>query len=108
MEVTQDNYNVNVENNNYIVTAQDNNYSVSIAQIGPQGATSSGGSSNTYVHDQQSASAVWTITHNQNKYPSATIVDSSGSQVTGDLQYISANQLILYFSAAFSGKAYLN
>jgi|TARA_R110002012_G_scaffold292026_1_gene486773 hypothetical protein len=66
-----------------------------------------------YTHTQSAASATWTITHNLNKFPAITVVDSGGSVVKGEILYNSANQLTLTFYAggstsAFSGKAYLN
>ena len=62
----------------------------------------------TYVHNQSRASAEWTIHHGLNKYPSVSVVDSAGSVVFGDVQYIDDNNLVCRFSSAFSGKAYLN
>lgn len=62
----------------------------------------------TYVHDQIAASASWNITHAMGKYPSVTIVDTGGNIVVGDVNYISTTNLIVTFSASFSGKAYLN
>jgi len=62
----------------------------------------------TYVHTQSVASAQWTIEHNLDKYPSVTVVDSAGTVVIGDCQYISRNAVVLSFIGAFSGKAYLN
>lgn len=64
--------------------------------------------SESYTHTQASAAATWTITHNLGKYPSVTIVDSGGDQVLGEVEYTSVNQLVVSFSAAFAGKAYLN
>jgi hypothetical protein len=61
-----------------------------------------------YVHDQQVASTSWTVTHNMNKYPSVNIVDTANDEVTGDVRYNSLNQITITFTAAFSGKAYLN
>ena len=61
-----------------------------------------------YVYDQSSASNSWVITHNLNKYCSVTVVDSNNDVVIGEIHYNSANQLTLTFTAAFSGKAYLN
>lgn len=61
-----------------------------------------------YVHDQQVASTTWTVNHNMNKYPSVNIVDSANDEVTGDVKYNSLNQITITFTAAFSGKAYLN
>lgn len=51
---------------------------------------------------------VWDITHDLDKYPSVTVVDSAGSVVIGDITYTSKSALTVTFSAAFSGKAYLN
>lgn len=62
----------------------------------------------TTTHTQGSASATWTVTHNLNKFPSVTIVDSNEEQIFGVVDYQSANTIVLTFSAAISGKAYLN
>lgn len=61
-----------------------------------------------YIHNQTIASASWQITHNLGRFPSVTIVDSANSEVIGEVAYNSNNQLTVSFSAAFSGKAYLN
>ena len=60
----------------------------------------------TYI--KSTPDSVWEITHNLDKYPSVTIVDSAGSVVMGDITYTSKSALTVTFSAAFSGKAYLN
>lgn len=62
----------------------------------------------TYRHVQGSASSVWNVTHNLNKRASVTVVDSGGSEVEGDILFISDNQVQLLFSAPFSGEAYFN
>lgn len=62
----------------------------------------------TYVFTQIAASAVWLISHGLGTQPSVTVVDSGESVVFGDIQYIDSNNLIITFSAAFGGKAYLN
>lgn len=61
-----------------------------------------------FTYNQSPASAIWTITHNLNKFPNYTVIDSSGDEVEGDVTYINNTQLTLTFSAAFSGTAYLN
>lgn len=61
-----------------------------------------------YIHTQSTPSATWTVTHNMGKNPSVSIVDSSGDEVEGEVTYVSTNQLIITFSAPFSGVAYLN
>ncbi len=60
-----------------------------------------------YVHNQISASATWSISHNLDKYPGVTVVDSAGTVVEGSIQYTNSNTIVITFSAAFSGKAYL-
>lgn len=69
---------------------------------------SEGGGDVRYVHTQSVASDKWIIDHNLNKFPSVTIVDTSGSMVYGDVHYPSASRVIITFSSAFGGKAYLN
>ena len=48
------------------------------------------------------------INHNLGKYPSITVIDSGGSEVIGEVEYVDTNNVTLTFSAAFSGKAFLN
>ncbi len=62
----------------------------------------------TYVHEQAQVSDVWTITHDLDKHPSVTVVDSAGTVVVGDVQYIDNSNIIITFNGAFSGTAYLN
>ena len=61
-----------------------------------------------YTHTQSSAAAEWTVTHNLGKHPAVSVVDSAGTEVVGDVEYIDINTCKLIFSAAFSGKAYFN
>ena len=61
-----------------------------------------------YIYSQNSASKVWIIEHNLNKYPSVSVVDSANNVVLGDITYLNKNSLKLEFIGAFSGKAYLN
>jgi hypothetical protein len=51
---------------------------------------------------------VWTIEHNLGKRPSVVVIDSAGDQVEGMVAYLDANNLMITFSAAFGGEAYLN
>lgn len=61
-----------------------------------------------HIHTQTAAASSWTITHNLGKFPSVSIVDSSEQEVIGEVEYVNDNTLIVKFSAAFSGKAYIN
>lgn len=75
--------------------------------MGRDGTAGSGGDK-FYDHDQMSASALWTVNHNLNKYPSVTVVDSGGALVEGYVTYISVNQLTVSFTGANAGHAYCN
>jgi hypothetical protein len=61
-----------------------------------------------YLHFQSVPAATWDITHNLGFYPNATIVDSAGQQVEGDIDYISPSRLQVVFPAAFAGSAFLS
>jgi len=61
-----------------------------------------------YQHTQIQALSTWSITHNLQKFPSVTVVDSAGSKVTGEVDYIDINTLEVSFTAEFGGIAYLN
>jgi hypothetical protein len=62
----------------------------------------------SYTHYQGVPEAVWNVSHNLNKYPSVTIIDTSGNEMEGEIEYTDNNNLVLTFSAPFSGVAFLN
>ena len=61
-----------------------------------------------YVHNQTSASSSWDISHNLNKFPAVSVVDSAGNIVMGDVQHLTNKRVLITFNATFSGKAYFN
>jgi hypothetical protein len=61
-----------------------------------------------FVYEKVLPSEQWVIKHSLNKHPSVTIVDSAENIVYGNIEYVSDNEIIITFSAGFSGKAYLN
>jgi len=61
-----------------------------------------------YAHTQSVASATWNVAHNLNKYPSVTVVLSTGQKGYGDVTYVDENNLTISFTGAESGKAYMN
>lgn len=69
---------------------------------------SSGVGDKNYVHPQDQASAIWTVQHNLDKFPSCTMVLSTGQQGYGDVTFIDENNLTITFASAESGKAYIN
>ena len=62
----------------------------------------------TFVFTQGVAAATWNVQHDLDKYPSVSIVNDDNTQVFGGVEYIDNNNLIITFTAAFSGKAYMN
>jgi hypothetical protein len=76
---------------------------VEITSPGPQGAQTQ----IFYVHTQATASAVWTINHNLNGEPTAVVLDSAGTQCEGTFSYPSKNQMVITFTGAFTGTAYV-
>lgn len=57
---------------------------------------------------QGSPELTWVITHNLEKYPSVTVLDSAGTEVECEVQHNDINTLTLNFSEPFAGSAYLN
>ena len=62
----------------------------------------------TFEFDQGAPATTWDITHNLGKFPSITVIDTGNTVVFGEYDYTNSNRVILTFSAAFAGKAYLN
>ncbi len=62
----------------------------------------------TFTFTQSAASSTWSVTHNLDKFPSVSVVDSGNTAVVGSVEYINKNELTITFSAPFSGYAYMN
>jgi hypothetical protein len=81
---------------------------ISVTSPGPQGPPGSFDPADIfYVHTQASSSAIWTINHNLGGQPTAVVLDSAGTQCEGTFSYPSSNQMVITFTAAFSGTAYV-
>jgi hypothetical protein len=76
---------------------------ITVSAPGPQGPSTA----IFYVHTQATASAVWTINHNLNGEPTAVVLDSAGTQCEGTFSYPSKNQMVITFTGAFTGTAYV-
>ena len=61
-----------------------------------------------FVFTQGTASTVWNIQHDLNKFPSVSVVNNNNVLMYGETTYVDTNNLTINFSAGFSGKAYLN
>ena len=76
-------------------------------------SANTGSTDKNYVHNQIASSATWVVTHNLSKFPSVTVVDSAGTQVSGTVVHDSINQTTITFisngvPSPFSGKAFFN
>ena len=78
-----------------------NNYIVSILSYGATG-------DKNFVFTQTVASNTWTINHTLDKFPSVSVVDSAGTEVFGQVQYVNLSRITITFSSAFAGEAFLN
>jgi hypothetical protein len=70
--------------------------------------TLSTGGDKSYVFTQNTPEITWSVAHNLNKFPSCTMVLSTGQQGYGDVTFIDENNLTITFAGAETGKAYLN
>jgi hypothetical protein len=81
---------------------------ITVAAPGPQGPAGAFTPSDiAYVHTQAVASAIWTINHNLGFQPVAVVLDSAGTQCEGAISYPSVNQMVITFTGAFTGVAYI-
>lgn len=76
---------------------------VEITSPGPQGNPADV----FYTHVQATPSAIWTINHNLGGEPTAVVLDSAGTQCEGTFSYPSKNQMVITFTGAFAGTAYV-
>lgn len=81
--------------------SEDEYYFVSLLEL-------EGNEDKHYTHNQNSAASTWSVTHNLDKFPSCTMVLSTGQKGYGDVTYIDENNLTITFASAESGKAYIN
>lgn len=83
---------------------------VQIARQGLQGRPGRDGADADlhYRHVQSVPSATWIVLHNLGKRPSVSVVDSAGTNIVGNIDYVDDNNCTLNFSSSFSGEAYLN
>lgn len=79
---------------------------ISVTAPGPQGPA---GDPTTifFTHIQSVSSAVWTINHGLLGHPTAVVLDSAGTQCEGTFSYPSITQMVITFSSAFTGTAYI-
>lgn len=95
-----------MSNNGEILVVQPIVPQVLVTAPGPQGP-SGDPATVFYTHNQPTASAVWTINHNLGGEPTAVVLDSAGTQCEGTFSYPSKNTMVITFTSAFTGTAYV-
>lgn len=78
---------------------------------GPQGDTGPQGPSGdfaVYVFPQIAPTTHWVVNHGLGVRPNVTVVDTAGTVVEGDIDYVSDNVLTIDFAYGFAGEAYLS
>jgi len=83
---------------------KDKEYFISLLSWNPSGA----GGDKTFVFSQGVPLYQWDITHDLNKFPSVSVVNSFNEEVFGRVDYINKNRVTVTFAAPFSGQAYCN
>ena len=110
--------NINITNTVQTVTVTNLQPAVTVATLGAQGPTGPQGAQGPqgipgtaasvfYTHTQNTPLATWTINHNLGNYVTAIVYDSANNQVEGAITQPSTNQIVITFSSAFSGYAYI-
>ena len=81
---------------------------ITVSAPGPQGpAGTFTTASVAYTHTQSVSSAVCTINHNLGFNPVAVVLDSGNTQCEGSITYPTVNQMVITFTGAFTGVAYI-
>ncbi len=60
-----------------------------------------------FEHEQAVAETTWTVTHNLNARPTATVVDGAGRVVDAAVEYLNENQLVVFHNTPETGKVLL-
>lgn len=64
--------------------------------------------SKRFEYKQTTPAKVWNVTHGlNNPFPSVTCFDDTGDQIFGDIQYFSANMVIITFCESLKGTCYV-
>ena len=60
----------------------------------------------SYTHTQSTNATTWDVVHNLNKkYVNVVVFDSLNNQISGDINYMTVNNLQIVYDTAIKGKA---
>jgi hypothetical protein len=76
--------------------------------LNPAISISNGGGSTQFSYQQSIASTIWTINHNLGFVPNVTTVNNSSQEIVGVITTLSTTTVVIEFSDAVSGYAYLS
>lgn len=63
-----------------------------------------GGAPASYEQGFAAAALSWTVNHNLGREPFVMILNNGGAELIAEIQHVSINQLIVYFSSAQAGR----
>lgn len=73
-------------------------------QQGPPGSLDNA----SYIWQQNEPDTLWVVPHNLGFHPAVSVVDSGGTTVEGNVQYLDISTVVITFDAPFGGVAYLS
>lgn len=65
-------------------------------------------SDKNYRHLQPVAANEWTVQHNLDKYPSVQVINDDGRIITGEVQHVDVNNLVVRFEFQLTGSVNCN
>ena len=75
---------------------------------GPAGPPGVAGAGSTIVFPQPTPTSTWTLAHGLGRFPSVTLADTTGDQVSADVKFVDENTIKISFGFPTAGVAYLN
>ena len=104
---------VSPKENKVLVTTKNEKIIVgAVGARGPKGdkgdITSFDISQVSFTYEKQSSSTSWTINHNLRFRPAVIVMDYGTNNIECDIRHVNENQVVLTFSEAISGYAYLS
>jgi len=78
-----------------------------VGAVGLSGYSGYSGYASGYIFTQGTPSATWSIAHALGKFPGVSMVNTINELIEGDVTYTDSNNIIVQFSTAIDGKAYL-